>query len=120
MNINSERLSGKAGEAADLLRSLSNPHRLMILCRLALGESPVGEIALALGLRDAAVSRHLARLRHDGLVAGRRDGQTIRYRLASPAAAAVLLALQNGARPLCVPALSRHSAKGLHDDNPGS
>ncbi|WP_334174512.1 metalloregulator ArsR/SmtB family transcription factor [Pseudoxanthobacter sp.] len=121
MKISSQLLSDKADEAAELLRALANPHRLLILCRLAGGEWPVGELAAALGFRDAAVSRHLARLRHDGLVAGRREGQTIHYRLTSAATAAILIALQSSFCPelACDADPSRLSAEGLHDEHPG-
>ncbi|SHO66449.1 DNA-binding transcriptional regulator, ArsR family [Pseudoxanthobacter soli DSM 19599] len=94
MKLNGHTLSGRADEAVALLRALANPHRLLILCRLAEGERPVGELAAEIGCREAVVSQHLALLRHDGLVAGRREGKTIHYRLASPAAAAVLEAVR--------------------------
>ncbi len=72
-----------AGEACDLLKALANPHRLTIVCQLVERERPVGELAAFLGVRDSTVSQHLALLRKDGLVAARRDGQTIWYSIAS-------------------------------------
>jgi DNA-binding transcriptional ArsR family regulator len=75
-----------AGAAEDLLKALANRHRLMILCQIAGGERSVGELAEFLGLRDSTVSQHLALLRKDGLVATRREGQTVWYSIASPAA----------------------------------
>ncbi|HUA77936.1 MAG TPA: metalloregulator ArsR/SmtB family transcription factor [Acetobacteraceae bacterium] len=79
-----------AGAAAELLRTLANPHRLMIVCRLVEGEHSVGELASALELRDSTVSQHLAVLRRERLVRARRDAQTIWYSLASKPARAVL------------------------------
>ncbi len=79
-----------ADSAADLLRSLGNRHRLLILCQLTTGECSVGELATFLGLRDSTVSQHLSLLRKDGLVRPRRDGQTIWYSIASEPAARVL------------------------------
>jgi DNA-binding transcriptional ArsR family regulator len=76
-------LGRAAGKAAALLRALANEHRLLILCRLAGGERGVGELVEAVALSQSAVSQHLARLRADGLVATRRDGQAIFYSLAS-------------------------------------
>lgn len=90
MNINPERMHSAAGQASELLKSLSNPHRLMILCQLLDGERSVGELAAFLDLRSSTVSQHLALLRRDGLVAPRREGQTIFYGIASHPARRIL------------------------------
>ncbi len=79
-----------AGQASDLMKALSNQHRLLILCQLSQGEKSVGQLAEFLGIRDSTVSQHLALLRHDGLIAGRRDGQTIWYRIESDVARRVV------------------------------
>jgi DNA-binding transcriptional ArsR family regulator len=72
-----------AHEAAQLLKLIANERRLVILCFLATrGEMPVGALVQALGLSQSALSQHLARLRHDGLVLFRRESQTLYYRLA--------------------------------------
>lgn len=80
-------MTGRAAEAAALLRALSHGGRLLILCHLSSGEKTVGELETLIGLRQAAVSQQLARLRHDGLIEPRRAGKTILYRLADPRAA---------------------------------
>ena len=90
-----------AEQASDLLKSLANRHRLLIVCQLIDGERPVGELAAFLGIRDSTVSQHLALLRKDGIVAARRDGQTIWYSIASAPAREVLDALY---RVYCSPA----------------
>lgn len=72
------------GKAAAFLKSLSNPHRLQVLCQLVDGERSVGEMERALGIRQATLSQQLARLREDGLVKTRRAAQTIYYSLAAP------------------------------------
>ncbi len=82
-----------AGRAAGLLRLLANERRLMILCQLADGEYSVGQIQPRVGLSQSALSQHLALLREEGVVATRRDGQTIHYRIADPAALAVIATL---------------------------
>jgi len=86
-------MQNAAGQACDLLKSLANPHRLMILCQLIEGERSVGELAAFLELRSSTVSQHLALLRREGLVAARRDGQTIWYDIASVPAKKILEAL---------------------------
>jgi DNA-binding transcriptional ArsR family regulator len=82
-----------AGMAAGLLRALANEHRLFILCQLAEGERGVGEIVDAIGLSQSAVSQHLARLRAEGLVATRRDGQAVFYSLAGDEVRCIMAAL---------------------------
>jgi ArsR family transcriptional regulator len=96
--------SAQAETAARLLEALASPRRLMILCELAEGERSVGELLPVVGLRQAALSQHLARLREDGLVRTRRASQRIFYRLASPAAVAVINTL---AGIFCPPGKSR-------------
>ncbi len=88
--IDPQRMSAAAEQASELLKSLANRHRLLILCQLTEQEQSVGDLAAFLGLRDSTVSQHLSLLRRDGLVRARRDGQTIWYAIASPEARRVL------------------------------
>ena len=92
-NFDSARFEASAGEAAKLLRALANERRLMILCQLADGERSVGQLQPNVGLSQSALSQHLAVLRQDGVVATRREGQTIWYRIADPAAVKVVATL---------------------------
>ena len=82
-----------AGRAASLLRTLANERRLMILCQLVEGELSVGALQPRVGLSQSALSQHLALLRAEGVVATRREGQSIFYRVADPAALRVLQTL---------------------------
>lgn len=77
-----DRMAASADRAAAFLKSLGHGPRLMLLCHLASGERSVGELEAAMGLPQAAVSQQLARLRHEGIVAARREGKTVRYSLA--------------------------------------
>jgi DNA-binding transcriptional ArsR family regulator len=86
-------LEPRAGEAAHLLKLLANEQRLIILCRLSEEEMSVSELGQHVDLAQAALSQHLAKLRAEGLVATRREGQMIYYRLASPMAARLVGAL---------------------------
>jgi DNA-binding transcriptional ArsR family regulator len=95
-------LNAKVAEAARLLTALANRHRLAILCALVEGERSVGALVDAVGLAQSALSQHLAKLRAAGIVATRRDAQTIYYRLASAAAGRIMKTLADiycGARP---------------------
>jgi DNA-binding transcriptional ArsR family regulator len=84
------RLEARASAAARLMKMLASEQRLILLCRLAEGERSVGDLATYVGLAQSAASQHLAKLRTDGLVATRRHGQTIYYRLVDPAAIKVI------------------------------
>lgn len=86
-------LESHASEAESFLRSIANRHRLMVLCLLLEGELPAGEIARRLGLTDSNLSRHLAMLRDEGLVATRREATTIHYRIGSDRVQAILRTL---------------------------
>jgi ArsR family transcriptional regulator, virulence genes transcriptional regulator len=83
MKMDITQMHDSAAEAEDLLKAMANRHRLIILCQLIDRERSVGELAEILELRDANVSQHLALLRKDGLVATRREGQTIWYSISS-------------------------------------
>lgn len=86
-------LAPQAAAAAEFLRSMASPHRLMLLCHMLDGERSVGELAARAGIGQTLASQHLARLRAEGYAATRRSGTTIRYRLADPRVAALLGAL---------------------------
>jgi DNA-binding transcriptional ArsR family regulator len=83
-------LEASAAAATRLLKMLASEQRLILLCRLSEGEASVGELAKHVGLAQAALSQHLAKLRAEGLVATRRDAQTIYYRLDDEHAARVI------------------------------
>jgi DNA-binding transcriptional ArsR family regulator len=86
----------RAAEAAALLKALANEQRLLILCHLAAeGELQVSALVERIGLSQSALSQHLARLRAEGLVAYRRESQTLFYRISDPRAAQVLALLQD-------------------------
>lgn len=75
-------LESSAQAAARLMKLLASEQRLILLCRLIEGECSVGELAEYTGLAQSAASQHLAKLRAEGLVSTRRDGQTIFYEIA--------------------------------------
>jgi DNA-binding transcriptional ArsR family regulator len=95
-----------AQDACALMKVLSNPDRLMLLCQMADGERNVGELEEALGIAQPTLSQQLAVLRGESLVATRRDGKNIYYRLASPQALAVMQVLY---AQFCASAKSKRS-----------
>jgi len=89
-------LAEKAAEASRMMKLLSNERRLLLLCHLATaGEMTVGALAASVGLSQSAASQHLALMREDGLIAFRRDGQTLHYKIANPNAALFLSMLKS-------------------------
>lgn len=91
-----EALTEQAAAAARMLKLLGNEYRLLILCFLiAQGEMKVGDLVDAVGLSQSALSQHLALLREDGLVAYRRESQTLHYRVSDPRAARILKLLKD-------------------------
>ncbi len=70
------------GELAKLMSVLSHPHRIQILEDLRDGEKDVSWLQRALGVSQSLVSQHLATLRSNRIVAVRREGRHVYYRLA--------------------------------------
>ncbi|WP_163387211.1 ArsR/SmtB family transcription factor [Enterobacter ludwigii] len=75
-----EQLQASAGQAAALLKAMSNPRRLLILCMLCgTPGTSAGDLARATGLSPSATSQHLARMREEGLIDSTRKAQRILY-----------------------------------------
>jgi len=80
--MNVEEMIPAAEAAAELMRSLSHPQRLLVLCALVDGEKSVAELRQMLGIEQVPMSQQLMRLRSDGLVEARREGTAVFYRIA--------------------------------------
>src|SRR5690606_38561275 len=91
--IDFQQFEASAGQAAALLKALSNEKRLRILCQLGDRELQVSALRPLVGLSQSALSQHLALLREEALVAARREGQAIFYRIADPAAVRIIATL---------------------------
>jgi rhodanese-related sulfurtransferase/DNA-binding transcriptional ArsR family regulator len=68
---------------AAVAKAVAHPHRLQLLEQLAQGERSVEVMAERIGLSIANASQHLQHMRRGGLVAARRDGKFVFYRLAN-------------------------------------
>lgn len=90
LEIEPKKISEHAQQAANLLRILSHPSRLMLLCHLLSGPKTVNELAELVHLQAAPTSVLLTRLRLEGSVNTRREGKSIYYSIADPNAAAVI------------------------------
>ena len=78
-----EALRRSADSACRLMKVLSNPDRLLLLCQLSQGELCVSDLEAQLGIRQPTLSQQLGVLRTQGLVATRRDGKNIYYSVAN-------------------------------------
>jgi DNA-binding transcriptional ArsR family regulator len=93
--MNVREMIPSASEAADLMRSLSHPQRLLALCALGPDEKSVAELRDEIGgIEQVPMSQQLMRLRADGLVESRREGTSVYYRIARPEVLRVIEALQ--------------------------
>lgn len=83
-NQDTVALVDHAGDVATFLKALGHDGRLTILCHLTSGPKSVTELENLLSSRQAVVSQQLARLRLEGLVRARREGQAIYYSILDP------------------------------------
>ena len=79
-----------ASEAVRLLKSLSHPSRLMILCQLVEGEKSAGDLQQQSHLSQSAFSQHLSLLRQQKLVKTRKEGLYVYYSIADTKVAQIL------------------------------
>lgn len=94
--MNLDTFVGKTAEASKLLKLLANEKRLLILCKLSeVEESSVNELSQHIGLSQSALSQHLAKMREQGLVATRRESQSIFYRIDNSNVARIMETLRD-------------------------
>ncbi len=75
--------------AAEFLRTVAHPGRLRIVCALIEGERTASELARQAGLAAPALSQQATILETKGVISRRRDGRSVRYRLAATEAKAL-------------------------------
>lgn len=83
----------RAHDVAGLLKTLSHPVRLMLVCTLVEGEYAVGELEEQVGVGQPTLSQQLGVLRDAGIVETRREAKQIFYRLADAKAADLIASL---------------------------
>ena len=86
-------MANRAEEVASLLKTLSHPARLMIVCTLVEGEYSVGGLEEKVHVHQPHLSQHLTVLRGSGIVETRRKGKQIFYHLTEEKAAQLVSAL---------------------------
>lgn len=85
----------RADETARILKLLAHPKRLLLLCRLKHGERIVGDLEKECTISQSQLSQFLAKMREDGLVEARKDGQHVYYQIADERIVKLLTALEN-------------------------
>ncbi len=108
VSVKIAELQRNASRATSLLKAMSNPSRLLILCQLAEGEKSVSALERVIGLSQSGLSQHLAVLRRKRIVTTRREAQLIFYSLASREAEAVMATLY---RVFCAGARKKRPAR---------
>jgi DNA-binding transcriptional ArsR family regulator len=88
--LNMQAMRASATEACRMMKALSNPDRLLLLCQLALGEICVSELETLVGIGQPTLSQQLGVLRAQKLVSTRRDGKNIYYQISNPQALAIM------------------------------
>lgn len=94
-SMNADDMIPAAEAAAELMRSLSHPQRLLVLCALVDREKSVAELRQELGIEQVPMSQQLMRLRSDGLVEARREGTTVYYSIVRPEVLTIVGALHS-------------------------
>ncbi|KOO04429.1 ArsR family transcriptional regulator [Vibrio nereis] len=82
--VNMAEMQKNAVEAAELLKVMAHPERLMVLCQLTQGEVGVGSLQSGSALSQSAFSQHLTVMRKHGLITSRKEAQQVFYSLSDP------------------------------------
>jgi len=88
-----DALRTAAADACRLMKTLSNPDRLLLLCQITTGERCVSELEALTGIGQPTLSQQLSVLRAQGLVETRREGKHIYYSISSPQTLALMQTL---------------------------
>lgn len=78
--MNSEELKARA----EIMKALASPARLKIVDELGRGERCICELQPLFDMNKSTLSRHVATLRHVGIVGERREGVRLYLRLLTP------------------------------------
>ncbi|MCX6555756.1 MAG: metalloregulator ArsR/SmtB family transcription factor [Candidatus Aminicenantes bacterium] len=84
----------RCARVAAILKNLAHPQRLFLLCCLAKGEASVSELLRQSGASQSLISQHLTRMRREGLVQARREGNFVLYRIADPKLSALIQTME--------------------------
>jgi len=84
----------RCARVAAILKNLAHPQRLFLLCCLAKGETSVSDLLRQSGASQSLISQHLTRMRREGLVQARREGNFVLYRITDPKLSALIQTME--------------------------
>ena len=93
-SIVGKALFKKCDEIAKVMASLSHPTRLKVLCSLMGGEQTVGDLTEICDISQPAMSQFLIRMKDDGMVSSRKEGQKVFYEISDKNLLKVLKAIK--------------------------
>jgi DNA-binding transcriptional ArsR family regulator len=94
MKKNSKQLFEKCELVSAVLKAISHPHRLRILCSLIEGEKSVSQLEIECGASQSSVSQYLSKMKSERLVTSRRQAQSVYYKIESQQLAQLMTSLQ--------------------------
>lgn len=93
--LNVDQMQDNAIEAAELLRVMAHPERLMVLCQLVQGEVGAGQLQQNSSLSQSAFSQHLTVLRKLAIIRARKEAQQVFYSLSDLRVEKMILSLHS-------------------------
>jgi DNA-binding transcriptional ArsR family regulator len=94
MKKNSKQLFEKCEIVSAVLKAISHPLRLRILCSLIEGEKSVSQLEIESGASQSSVSQYLSKMKSERLVTNRRQAQSVYYRIESHQLVQLMTSLQ--------------------------
>jgi ArsR family transcriptional regulator len=92
--MNPGKMKTKCGEVSSVMKAISHPQRLMILCYLTEGEKNVGEILELCEISQSQLSQFLNRMQREKLLSVRKEGQYSFYSIADRNLTKLIIAMQ--------------------------
>ncbi|MCL9776305.1 ArsR/SmtB family transcription factor [Vibrio methylphosphonaticus] len=80
-NVDLLHMKERVTDVAEVLKTLSHPDRLFVLCQLVDGEQGAGQLQANSNLSQSAFSQHLTVLKKADLVSSRKESQHVYYAL---------------------------------------
>jgi ArsR family transcriptional regulator, virulence genes transcriptional regulator len=93
-NSVTKAILGKCDDVSQVLKSLSHPVRLKVLCQVIDEERSVNELTEFCGISQSAMSQFLNRMRAEGIVNSRREGTHVYYGIGDPKLVKLLRAIK--------------------------
>ncbi len=94
MKSDAKKLAQQCESVAAILKAIAHPQRLKILCSLSEGESTVSQLEEYCGASQSSVSQYLGKMKAEGLLSARRDGQNVFYMITSAELLRLMKAMQ--------------------------